>query len=317
MQKVLITGGCGFLGKNIFDHLRQQGLDVHILDLLSLQAAQSTLPSLKAEQYIQHDLIQLEGLEGLLGTFDTVIHLAAISDTRESETEPLVDLEISTKIAWHVVLAMQNIVKPQRLIFTSSQHVYGPLDPSQRHLTEDAPKRPSSLYGAGKVAAEAIMSVGSHHANLDVIILRLTNIVGCHQSYGVLPDFLRKLDQNPNQLDVLGNGAAERNFLHVSDLCQAIALIMSLETSNHLKIFNVASEETISIGQLAELVLDELGLDNLPIKFESELPNGWQGDPGSILPDTGRLQSIGWQANWDCETAIRKAIQDLKDTYIK
>lgn len=312
-MKILITGGCGFLGKNIYRYLRAQNYNVWILDNISPASAHKLLPELIPDQYVQHDLTEFYGLSPILFDFDVIIHLAAISDTRAAENHPLIDLEVSTIATWNIVLALEKNPRQQRLLFTSSQHVYGHLDSSlpKRKLNEQAVLRPSSTYGAGKVASEAIVSVGSQSGNIEGIILRLTNVVGKHQNYGVLPDLIRKLNRNAEVLPVLGNGAPRRNFLYIDDLCSAVNHLLTLPIDKRLSVFNVSSKGVLTIQKVAEVVLDELDLSSCKIAFSSKLETGWKGDPGSIILDSKKIRQTGWIPSYQCEPAVRKATRDL------
>jgi len=151
-MNILITGGCGFLGINVYRYLIARDTDVWILDKVSVAEAGKLLSELPLSQYIQHDLTVFDGLSDILSHFDVIIHLAAISDTRAAKNHPLVDLEVSTRATWHIIHALQSNMKQQRLLFTSSQHVYGPLDVNitKRQIDEYAILRPSSTYGLAK-----------------------------------------------------------------------------------------------------------------------------------------------------------------------
>lgn len=317
-MKILVTGGCGFIGRSLCKHLVALDHNVYVLDQVPNQVGCNILPFISTSNYICHDLRQIDQLVDKVEGFESVIHLAATSDTRASEAKFSIDLENSIVATWNLIEALSHCSKKTRLLFTSSQHVYGAKAmPNQNDLmvNESAQLKPSSVYGAGKVAAEAVICAYAQQGNFQAIVLRLTNVVGPHQKYGVLPDIVRKLKQNSETLQILGNGSQRRNFLHITDFCMAIEHLLTVNIPEQFSIFNVANAGAISVKELAKVTIGELNLLPCELLFSSTLDSGWKGDPGSIMIDAQAILSTGWKPQLNCEQAVRKAAVELWANY--
>ena len=301
MARILVTGGSGFLGGNLVSFLGNRGHDVTILDCLA--------PTTGGIAFLKHDLRSLGDLAAEIDGYEIVIHLAATSDTRASSADFRVDLDNSVSCSWNLVEAIRKTKTVKCCFLSSSQHVYGRQTGAWQ--SEESLLHPISSYGAAKVACEAIFSACSSSNDTSSVIGRISNIVGKGQNYGVLVDFINRLKTNPHELRIWGNGSQQRNFLHVSDLCTAITLLIERPWSGGTQIFNLANTSSLTVRRVAEIVVQEMQLPNCRITFESENDAGWCGDPGSLRPSVTRIQSLGWQPRFDCEAAVRQAVLEL------
>jgi len=217
---VLVTGGAGFIGSHLVDALLAGGAtkEVRVLDNFSSGrrehlARHAGNPRLKI---FRLDLLDLKKVLPRLKGVDQVFHLAANPDARWGIDNTRLDLEQETIATYNVLEAMRRNHVPQ-IIFSSSGTVYGDVGTTVTHEGL-GPCLPISLYGAGKVASEALITAFCATFGLRGIILRFGNIVGERTTHGVIHDFIRQLVKNSRALKVLGNGRQAKPYVYVRDL---------------------------------------------------------------------------------------------------
>ena len=179
--------------------------------------------------------------------------------------------------ATHVILEAARKSDVKVLAFTSSSTVYG--DAKMIPTPEDYPPEPISIYGASKLASELLIMAHARTYGFRAVIYRLANIVGPRSSHGVIYDFLQKLERNPRELEILGDGTQRKSYLYIDDCVNA--MMAGLQKANkHVEVFNVGSEDQITVREIAEIVVGELGLKNVEFKFAVGVNEGrgWTGD---------------------------------------
>ncbi len=303
VTRVLVTGGLGFLGSHIVASLRSAGFNVTALDLVPPSSAIQ-------DSVIYFDLRNIERLPDLVYGHEVVIHLAGTSDTRASASDFRIDLDNSVMATWNLIQALALTKTCRRIFFTSSQHVYGASNDTVV-FSESACTSPVSPYGAGKVACESIICAYANSSDVPATILRLGNIVGYRQRYGVLPEIIQQLARGAKKIPLRGGGFQRRALLHAEDLCQWLRLALQQEPSRTVDIFNVTNLDSVTIRFLAELALLELGFDPdallaFPIGANTSSP-----DPGSILCDVQKALTTGWAPTMDSVAAVRRASREL------
>ena len=198
-----------------------------------------------------------------------------------------------------------------RLIFTSSSTVYG--EPNIIPTSEDyGPLLPISPYGASKLACEALISSYCHTYGIEAIIFRLANIVGKRSNHGVIWDFITKLQRNPQQLDVLGDGNQTKSYLHVSDCIDCFFCCMS-KNNNLVEVFNVGNEDSINIIKIAETISHTMGLTDVEIRTTKGTKNGrgWIGDVKQMQLSIEKLKKFGWTPKLNSNKAIQISTKDI------
>ena len=308
-KKILITGGCGFLGWNLRQALSLD-YDLYILDKIPYELAQSKLLGITHEQYIECDLRDsVDKLSECIESFDVIIHLAATSNTQEAKDNFSIDLDNSLKSTWVLAEAMKRASCNPHVIFPSSQHVYGhsASEPDLR----DRKLLPVSSYGAAKIGAEAIFSAYSMQGCLTATIVRLSNIIGPRENYGVLVDFIKRLKTNPNKLEIWGDGSQRRNFLHVSDLVSLISTLIEHKCHEKIKLFDVGNSESLSVSEMASILIEVADLPQCELQVQKQLSYGWKGDPGTIYLKSDGLQELGWSPKLNVREAVRQAAHEL------
>jgi UDP-glucose 4-epimerase len=303
-----VTGGAGFIGSQLVDKLIQRG-EVTVYDNLSSGKIEFISHHFgKPEfEFIQKDLLALEDLKGVIKGHDMVFHLAANPDARLGLKNTRLDLEQETMATYNVLEAMrENGIK--KIVFSSSGTIYGetPVIP----LPEDyGPVLPISLYGAGKVASEALISAFCHTFEMQSWIYRFANIVGPRGTHGVIFDFIHKLKKNPEELEILGDGTQEKPYLSVEDCVDGI--LFGLENADEkVNFFNLGCESTTRVSSIARMVVEEMELENVRLRYAGG-KRGWPGDVPQVRFDIQKIKSLGWRPKLSSDQAVLKAIKEL------
>jgi len=254
----LVTGGAGFIGSHLVDALVAKGLQVRVLDNFSsgreefLEHHSNT----NNVEIIRADLLDLEEVKKAMNGIHTVHHLAANPDIRLGTEITDTDLQQGTIATYNVLEAMRhNNVK--RISFASSSAIYGEASIMPTPETY-GPVLPISLYGASKLASEALISSWCGTFGGEAWINRFANIVGPRGTHGVIFDFIHKLKKDPNRLEVLGNGRQEKSYMSAEDCVRAMVHLVD-NTEQKVNLYNLGTGDTCSVRRIAEIVVEESG----------------------------------------------------------
>lgn len=308
MKRVLVTGGAGFIGSHLVDRLTLEGYSIRILDNFSsgrMENIQHHRSNPNVE-ILRNDLKELQAVCEAIRNVDTVFHFAANPEVRVSTTNPEIHFNENVVVTFNILEAMRkNDVK--ELVFASSSTVYG--EPEKLPVSEDAPIKPVSVYGASKAACENLIHAYSRLYGIKAIILRYANVVGPRLRHGVVYDFIRKLFENIGVLEILGDGTQVRSFIYVDDAIEA-TLMAWKKTTNYFEVYNVGSEDWISVNEVAEEVVRTLGLKDVRYVYKPSLHGvGWLGDVKKIALDIKKLKNLGWKPYMKSVEAIRETVK--------
>jgi UDP-glucose 4-epimerase len=315
---VVVTGGAGFIGSHVAERLLIEGSKVHVIDdfsagsMRNLEAVNMN-PSLVITKA---DLKRpLKSLARIFAESDLIFHLAANPEVRVGETQPTVHFEENILATYNLLEAIRKTETPKTIIFASTSTVYG--DALEIPTPETyGPLIPISTYGASKLACEAlIMSYAStfnHHA----LILRLANIVGPRSGHGVIPDFVKKIRNNPNELTILGDGTQRKSYMHIEDCIDSIIHLTKKvrREKSRVDIYNAGSEDSITTKEIAEIVAQEMKVPDIALKFTGGVDGGrgWRGDVKTMQLSILRLLQTGWKPKRTSEQAVRLTARALK-----
>lgn len=309
---VCIVGGAGFIGSHFADAL-----------LGSIATRRVTLFdnfSSGRERHFEHhrgdarlrvirgDASDLTALTKAIRGHNLVIHLASNPDIARAVTEPEIDFYQGTLLTNNVVEAMRR-AGVGRLLYASGSGVYG--ERGEMVLREDSvPLRPVSTYGASKLAGEAL--IGSYCAmfGLTACAFRFANVVGARQTHGVGFDFLRRLREDPKRLRILGDGRQSKSYVHVSDVVAAV-LLANASVSDGFHVWNVATDDAITVTEIAELAAECLGIDPMPRWEYAGGDRGWKGDVPVVRLDSSRIRALGWEPRFSCQEAISESLREM------
>ncbi len=310
-MRTLVTGGAGFIGSHLCDRLIGRGDEVWCVDNLHLGRRRNIahLEPSNAFHFLEQDVNARERL-GLLFAevrFDCVFHLAANSDISAGTADTELDFRLNELTTTAVLDAMRRH-GVRRLFFAGTSAIFGE---ASAVLHEDfGPLAPISFYGASKLAAEAYISTYAHLFGISAVVLRFPNVVGERATHGVIFDFLRKLEKNPHELEVLGDGNQTKPYLYVADLIDAILLACE-KSSGPLSVYHAAGIGETSVREIAASVLAATGRADATIRYTGG-DRGWPGDVPKFRYDISRLQALGWTPQRHSTDAVRHAVERIK-----
>jgi UDP-glucose 4-epimerase len=308
LTKGFVTGGAGFIGSHIVDAVLARNASVVVYDNFCTGRTEF-LPQGERVTVIRGDVLDLRALTEAMRGCDLIFHFQANADVRNGPARPRVDLEQNTIATWNVLEAMR-LNKIRQIAFASSSAVYG--EPEIFPTPEDSPLIQTSLYGASKLAGEAMIEAYCEYYNIRSFMFRFVSWIGERYSHGVIFDFMKKLAKDPKRLDVLGDGKQKKSYLYVKDGVSGIMTAIEKSTGSK-NIYNLGHDEYVTVVELARILFDELGLPKAKLEFEGSV-RGWIGDSPLVHLDTSRMKALGWRPETSIEDGIRKTIQFL-DTH--
>jgi UDP-glucose 4-epimerase len=298
MEKVIVTGGAGFIGSHIVDALVGKGYEVHVIDNLSSGKKNNLNP--KAILHIA-DIRQYEKILPLFKDATYVFHEAALPAVQFSIENPLETHEINVNGLLNVLEASR-FHKIQRLIFASSSAVYG----NQNTIphTESMPPSPLSPYGAHKYIGEVYCKTWSDLYALETVCLRYFNVYGPRQSSdgayaSVIAKFLN-LRTLGKPLSITGDGNQTRDFVHIKDVVSANMEAMKSGNVGRGEAINVGGTEKVSVNDIARLLGGEL--EHIDARIE----------PRDTWADISKAKKL---LNWEPVIHFEEALLELKNTY--
>jgi UDP-glucose 4-epimerase len=305
--RTFVIGGAGFIGSHLVEALAARG-PVTIYDNLSIGKREFVSGPLAsgACTLIEADVLDLDRLTQAVMGHDLVVHLAANPEARWGLDNPRLDLEQGTIATWNVLEAMRRSSVKQ-LVFSSSGTVYG--DTAELCCEADLGQLPISLYGASKLAGEALVSAFVECFDLTAWIYRFGNVVGPRGTHGAALDFLKKLARNPDELEVLGDGSQAKPYVYVTDCVSAILFGLD-HARDRLNVFNIAPPDTTSVARIAELCVRASPYANARIRYTGG-DRGWKGDVPKSRLDASKLAALGYRLPRSSDEAVYAAVQSL------
>ena len=303
----VVTGGAGFIGSHLVDALVAQGDRVLVIDsLISGSMANLAGYTEKDVKLVRADLLA-DGWQKSLEGADRVYHLAADPDVRQSAITP--DSQIRNNIiATQRVLEAMRLSGVRQIVFTSTSTVYGEASviPTPEYYT---PMEPVSIYGASKLACEALISAYCHSFDMQAWVYRFANIIGERSGHGVLYDFIAKLKQDPRTLEILGDGRQSKSYLEVKE-CTKAMLYAAGHSDGRYNVFNIGSEDWVDVKTIADTVVGEMGLPDVRYHFTGG-ERGWVGDVPKMQLSVDKLKSLGWAPGVGSRESIRMAVRSM------
>jgi UDP-glucose 4-epimerase len=310
-KKWLVTGGAGFIGSHVVDLLVSYGFPVTVYDNLSLSTDKYIEKYANEGKitFYKKDLLDLDSLTKAMSGYDIVWHLGANTDIPSGFVKHRIDLDNDVIATWNVLEAMvKNNIK--EIIFASTGAIYG--ESIKGTFRESSgPLVPLSLYGAGKIASEAFIASYCNLFGINAWVFRFGNVIGERTNHGVIFDFIKKLKDDPKNLEFLGTGKGEKNYFLVEECIHGM-----LYTYNKLPngpfpvIVNLGTNSTSKVMEIAKLIIEEMGLKNVTYTFTGTA-RGWPGDQPVVLLDTNKIHKLGWFAEKTSDEAVRIATRRL------
>lgn len=304
----VVTGGAGFIGSHLVDTLVRRGDRVLVIDNLTTGRKDNLLASLETGrvELLEIDLREDGWQKRLMGA-GRVYHIAADPDVRESARDPSSPLQNNLVATARVLEAMRLQGVPE-IVFTSTSTVYGDavILPTPE---EYSPLEPISVYGATKLAAEALISAYCHSFGMRAWVFRFANIIGERSNHGVIWDFIRKLREDPTRLEILGDGHQTKSYLEVHACVEAM-LYAADHADRTYNVLNIGSGDWIDVRTIADLVVQALDLPEVTYRFSGG-ERGWVGDVPRMLLSIEKMKRLGWQPSVGSRESVLTTIQAL------
>lgn len=301
-MRVVVTGGAGFIGSHTVELLVSRGYDVVVVDDFSTGTLENLVSVVSRVKVVNRSILDREVLDTILRGVDAVIHLAAVVSVEESLRDPeRVYTVNATGTLYLLEAARRHDV--ERFVYASSAAVYG--DPISLPVKETHPCRPKSVYGASKLAGEALVNSYSESYGLSTISLRYFNVYGPRMKPGeyagvVYKFFERILSGKPPVIH--GDGEQTRDFVYVEDVAKAN--LVALE-SRATGTYNIGTGRATSINELAEKIMDIAGVKLKPIHGPPR--------PGdirfSVADTTMAREKLGWKPDTSLEEGLKKTLE--------
>lgn len=309
-RSILVTGGAGFIGSHLVDKLIGSN-KVTVLDNFSSGRKEFVESHIKSSNFslIEADLQDQEAVESALVGKDLVFHLAANPDVKIGAENTRTHLDQNVIATYNLLESMRR-VGVSEIAFTSTSTVYG--EATVVPTPEDyGPLLPISLYGASKLACEALISAFCSTFGMRSWIFRFANIVGERGTHGVLVDFIRKLEANPEELEILGSGRQRKSYLEVRDCVDG--MITSLEHSrDRVNVFNIGSADSVDVTEIADVVIEKMNLEGVRYRYTGGIEGrGWKGDVKTMLLSIEKMEKLGWKPRHNSRQSIEAAVEAL------
>jgi UDP-glucose 4-epimerase len=310
MTSYLITGGAGFIGSHLADRLIEHGNSVVAIDDLStgrhVNIAQ--LAGVLRFRFVAGSAADATAIDPLVQSCDVVIHLAAAVGSELVRSQPLRSALTNVTATSTVLETAARHGRP--VLIASSSNVYGydaavPVREDAVRVTGTAADI-RATHAAAKAFEESLAFAWTHETGLPIVVARLFNTAGARQraDYGmVVPRFVEQARLG-RRLQVVGDGLQTRCFAHVLDVVAALHALADNPAAAG-EVFNVGSQDEVSVLELAERVMEALGVDR-PIEF-APMPDGG-GEPRRSVPDIAKIADcVGWAPALTLDDIVRDA----------
>jgi UDP-glucose 4-epimerase len=308
MMLCVVTGGAGFIGSHLVDALVARGDRVVVIDSLVNGERRNIAGHIDATgvTLVQADLL-LDGWQDALIGVKRVYHLAADPDVRQGSLTPDSQIHNNILATYRVLDAMRTHGVPE-IVFTSTSTVYGDatIIPTPESYN---PLEPVSVYGASKLACEALISAYCHGFGMKGWIYRFANIIGERSNHGVITDFIKKLENNPRELEILGDGRQTKSYLEVRACVRAV-LFAAERSDGVLNIFNIGSEDWVDVVTIADIIVRQMGLTHVDYRFTGG-ERGWVGDVPRMQLAVTKLKALGWRPDTGSRESVEVAVKAM------
>ena len=299
-RRAVVTGGSGFIGCALVRHLRSEAWDVVAVDRKPF--ADADQPGRIA------DVAQEGALAGLLDERTVIFHMAASADVAASVANPRHDFDNTFRGVFEVLEAARHA--GSRLVFPSTASIF---DASNTlPLSERAFPRPTSPYAAGKLGGEAYCHAYHRSYGVDVRIARLFSVYGIGMFRFAIHDIVRKIQQNHDELVILGDGNQVRDYLFIDDAVRGLTMVATEGASGEE--YNVASGVPVRLVDLARLIAELMGHPDIRIR-----PSGrsFAGDTPRWYADISKVRALGFEPRVDLRSGLVQTIEWLTTQPVK
>jgi UDP-glucose 4-epimerase len=301
----------GFIGSHLTDKLLSFGCEVLGFDNLSSGSKTNLKDAMRNPKFhlIEGDLLNPNEVEGALDTCDIVFHLAADPEVRTGESNPKAYFRQNLEATLDLLEVIRKPGRRVKMVFASTLTIYGQASviPTPEYY---GPLLPISIYGATKLGCEALVASYTELLPFSAIVFRFANVVGLRARHGVIYDFIKKLQKNPHELEILGDGTQSKSYMHIDDCIDAFLLTLNgTFWSKPIEVYNIGTQDQTDVMTIAKIVTDKMGLGDVIFKTK---PNAggraWPGDVRVMQLDISKIKRQGWKpfnsqpSNWSANS---------------
>jgi len=314
-KKVLIIGGLGFLGKNLYLRLKKNGYAVHILSDVLPDPADYFISLADSNDIVRGDFRDTKLLSELIPRYFCILCFAGLSGAKSSLERPIIDSEVNCTTHLQFLEICKKHNPDINIVFPSTRLVYG--KPGYLPVDEKHPLNPESFYAVHKITAEYYYRIYYNIFNIKSVILRISNPYGPFQKfgeiqYGILNWFIYKALKK-EEIQLFGRGEQKRDYLFIDDLSALILRFLKMPELFDGSIYNVGYGKGISLYE-AVVTLKKY----IPDLFYNTVP--WPDtekkiETGDYYSDLGAIkQKTGWQPQFSFDEGIRRTVEFYQKT---
>ncbi len=308
-KNILIFGGAGFIGSHLSERLVQAGASVTVFDNLKTGRTANLAGVLQQPgfRFIEGDVRERAKVEAIVPGHEIIFHFCDDSDIRSAAEHPDTYVEQNIMGLFYVLESMRKH-GIRHILFPSSTTVFGELaHPPASEL--EGPMIPLTLYGGAKLAAEGLISAWAHTYDFHAVVFRFVGIIGGRMDHGVVHDFVRKLQRDPAQLEILGDGTQKRSFVLVDDCVEAMLFAFANAQRNY-NLVHIGNVDQISVNETAGIICQVMNLKEVKL-CPTGGKVGWKGDVTSNFIATETLTAWGWKPPRSSREAVLEAARRL------
>ena len=304
--RILVTGGAGFIASHLVDLLVTGGAKVVVLDDMSSGKEDNLVQVAGDIEVHTGSVTDHAQVDALVRGCRFVFNFAANADVPRSVKHPDIDFHTNSVGMFNVLDACRRH-GVERVLQASTAAVYG--EPSYTPMDESHPLRPISPYGASKLGAESLGLAYHHTYDLPFTAVRIFNTYGPRQPRYVIHDLFRKIQKNPQRLEVLGTGEQVRDYCYVTDTAGAF-VNLALNPEANGQVYNIAGGQPISIKDLVGKILATLQLTDTEIYYTGQ---SWPGDITRLVAGIDKIKGTGFAPTVDLDEGLRRFADWIMD----
>jgi len=293
-DKILITGGNGYIGSHLINYYLEKGN--HGVASLDIGSSDSNYTN----DYHSIDITDNYKLSNLTNHYDIIIHCAGSPSVPLSVKEPLLDFKINLEGTLNMLEFSRK--KECKFILLSSVSVFDYFN--RLPLNENSIKKPTSPYGAAKLAAEAYCQAFFRTYNMDTRIVRIFNTYGPGMKHLFISDMINKINDSKDKIMIGGSGNQIRDYVYIKDLVKAIDIIINKGEPG--EDYNICSGEKITLINITKILLEKMNREYLEINCDGKSYKGdieeWYGDPSKI-------GALGFEPQFNMEKGLEEIIK--------
>jgi dTDP-glucose 4,6-dehydratase len=304
-MRLLVTGGCGFIGSNFIRLILRDHRDDEVLNLDKLTYAGNPENLRDVEDDPRYSFVRGDicDRDDVAGAFEwgpeAVVNFAAETHVDRSITSP--EAFVTTDVLGAYRLLEEVKERGIRLVQISTDEVYGSI--GEGSFTEQSPLQPNSPYAASKAAADLLVRAYVRTYGIDAVIVRSSNNFGPYQyPEKVIPLFVTNLLEG-KKVPLYGEGKNVRDWLFVKDNCEAVDLVLRRGLAG--EVYNIGADQEKNNLELTRAILDGMGAGEDSIQF---VPDRLGHDLRYSL-DSSKLRELGWEPSYDFETGLEVTIE--------